>query len=457
MAPRFGGWIFREGSLTRRMLAVAALWIISLLLIGGFVLERAVSRIIVDSFDERLASVLNALIATAEIGPDGEIRLSRALGDQRFQEPYSGLYWQISAIGQEPYRSRSLWDRALTPSPTDANAEAIAYDSARFPGEPLRIVERDVVLPDSSMLFHFQAAQSRAELNAQLTSVRSTLMWSLGVLGIGLIVLAALQATYGLWPLRRISDQIARVRSGAAKRVSTDFPTEVSPMVSELNELLEHNEAQAEAARMHAGNLAHALKTPMAIVMNEAEGVSTPFAVTVRGQTAIMRRHVDHHLARARALGRRAAVSARAPVWPSLEALQRAIERIYPDVTIDIDGDRTLEFHGERQDLEEMVGNLVDNAAKYGGGRVFVTAAVDAGDAGFIKITVEDDGAGIAPPEREIIFGRGARLDTEKPGTGLGLAIVKDVAEIYGGSIALGDSAELGGLAATLRLPRATR
>jgi signal transduction histidine kinase len=456
-APRESrfGQLFRRGSLSRRMLAVSALWIITLLLMGGYALERTVGRIIVDGFDERLRSVLTALIATVELGPEGEIRLNRSLGDQRFQEPYSGLYWQISMAGQEPLRSRSLWDRALTPSTFDASKEPVAFDSDAFQGERLRIVERDIVLPDSPIMLHVQAAQSRAELDRQLARVRSTVLWSLGVLGIGLIGMAALQTGYGLWPLRRISAQIAAVRSGSVKRVSSDFPAEVSPMVAELNELLDHTEAQAEAARMHAGNLAHALKTPLAIVMNEAEGQKTPLADTVRGQLAIMRRHIDHHLARARALGRRSAVNARADVWPALEGLRRAISRIYPDVTIDLDGDRTAIFHGERQDLEEMAGNLIENAAKYGAGRVFVSVSLSGGPERFVEILVEDDGPGIAKTERGRIFGRGARLDTEKPGTGLGLSIVKDVAEIYGGGITLGSSEDLGGLAATLRLPSA--
>jgi signal transduction histidine kinase len=451
--PRFGSWLFREGSLTRRMLAVAALWIVSLLLIGGVALDRAVSRIIVDAFDERLQGVLTALIASAEIGPQGEVRLARPIGDQRFQEPYSGLYWQISADGQEPLRSRSLWDRALTPSPAEATRAVLAYDSFKFADEPLRVLERDARLPGSGVVLHFQAAQSRAALDAQLANVRATVMWSLGLLGVGLIGLAALQTAYGLWPLRRVSDQIARVRSGEAKRVSTDFPTEVSPMVSELNELLDHTEAQAEAARMHAGNLAHALKTPMAVVINAAEAEKSALAATVRGQLAAMRRHVDHHLARARALGRRAAVNARAPVWPSLEALHRAMARIYPDVTIDLAGERDVDFLGERQDFEEMAGNLIDNAAKYGGGRVHVGVSAD-GDDAFV-VSVEDDGPGIAAAERGRLFGRGARLDTGKPGTGLGLAIARDVAEIYRGSVTLDASDRLGGLRVRLRLPRA--
>ncbi len=440
-------------SLTRRMLAIAAAWTITLLVIGGFFLERAVSNIIVRNFDAQLEAVLNAMIATAEIGSAGEVQLSRALGDQRYQEPYSGLYWQISTPGQEPYRSRSLWDRALTPTQGKIGDDMIAYDSDAFPGEPLRIVEQSIVLPDSSLIFRFQVAHSRAALNAQLVSVRSTLMWSLGVLGLGLIGLASAQATYGLWPLRRIRKQIVQVRSGASKRVSTDFPTEISPLVTELNELLEHTENQAEAARMHAGNLAHALKTPMAILINEATRQDTPLSETVRSQLGVMGRHIDHHLARARALGRRAIVNARAPVWHSLEALQRTVERMY-EVTIDIDGVHDVSFRGERQDFEEMVGNLIDNAAKYGGGRVFVTVA-SFPDEGVFTVVVEDDGKGVTKADRAALFERGARLDTGKPGTGLGLAIVKDVAEIYGGSVTLGKSEDLGGLAVTLTLPLA--
>ncbi|HPU16949.1 MAG TPA: ATP-binding protein, partial [Polymorphobacter sp.] len=207
-----------------------------------------------------------------------------------------------------------------------------------------------------------------------------------------------------------------------------------------------------------AGNLAHALKTPMSVLINEAQLGRVNLAETVATQTAIMQRHVDHHLARARAAGRRAASASRAELWPSLEALARTIERIHTDrhTVIDITGDPSLVFRGERQDLDEMLGNLLDNAAKYGGGRVFLTASpVDVDGAPFIRIVIEDDGCGISEVDRGKLFERGARLDTGKPGTGLGLAIVRDVAEIYGGSVELGESEDLGGLAVTLQLPAA--
>ncbi len=436
------------------MIGLAAAWIIPLLFIGGYALDRVLTTAITANFDEQLSYVVTSLIASAEVGPSGEVRSRRALSDQRFDEPYSGLYWQVSAIGKEPFISRSLWDRALTPDLVADCRTPCTYKSTRFKEEPLRVVERDAVLPGTRTVFHFQVAQSTRDLDLHVAALQRTLWWSLGALGVGLLALAALQSTYGLWPLRKVSRAIAAIRSGGATRVPTDFPPEIAPLVAELNELLEHNAAQAEAARLHAGNLAHALKTPMSVLIGAAQESAADLPEVVAQQTAIMRRHVDHQLARARAVGRRAASASRAEIWPALEALQRTISRIYADrnVTIDIAGPHDLAFRGERQDFEEMAGNLIDNAAHYGNGRVFVTVA-QTGE--MLTVLVEDDGPGVPVSRRAELFERGARLDTGKPGTGLGLAIVRDVAEIYGGSVELGESEDLGGLAVTLRLPAA--
>lgn len=440
------------GSLTRRMIGVAALWILLLLLGGGLALDRLLSSAITRNFDAQLEYVLTAMIASAEIGPDGEVRFNRPLGDQRFLEPYSGLYWQVAARTHEPFRSRSLWDRALPTNMERVDETVHVFDAAAWEGEVLRVHERDLRLPGSSVLWHFQVGQSRTELDAQIRSLRDTLLQSFLLLAFGLIVMAALQATYGLWPLRKVRREIAEIRAGRSSRVDAKLPDEIAPMVEELNDLLDHNERQAEEARRHAGNLAHALKTPLTVIMNEATARSPDLYGTVIREAATMRRQVDHHLARARAVGRRAAGQSIAPVWASLEAVERAVARLYPDSVIDIDGARDLSARVERQDLDEMVGNLIENGAKYGGGRVFVTVR-RSGD--MVDIIVEDDGAGIPEAQRNAIFERGARLDTGKPGTGLGLAIVRDVAEIYGGRIALDESEDLGGLQATLSLPLA--
>jgi signal transduction histidine kinase len=437
------------------MIGVAAIWIVVLLGAGGYALDRLLTTAITGNFDSQLDYVLTALIASSELGPEGEVFLNRAPADQRFLEPYSGLYFQIGAAPGQPgvtapeFPSRSLWDRRLQVRPGHRDTEVHTYDSREFEGEVIRVVERDVKLPGSPVRWRFQVAQNREELDEQIKVLRRTLVRSFGVLGLGLVILAALQAFYGLWPLRRVRKAIAAIRSGQKARIEERFPQEIEPLTAELNALLVHNEVQAEEARRHAGNLAHALKTPLTVITNAATAHSPDLADTVCREAGTMRRQVDHHLARARAIGRRASAQARAEVWPSLEAVERAVTKIY-DVTVDLDGDRNAAVRVEKQDLDEMVGNLIENAAKYGGGRVFVTVRATPE---CVEIDVEDDGRGIPEAMRTSIFDRGVRLDTEKPGTGLGLAIVRDVAEIYSGSISLEESEDLGGLLARLKLP----
>ena len=445
----------RTGSLTRRIIGVAALWIVALLLIGGFALDRVLTRSILDNFDTQLVRVLNSMIGASDIGPDGEVRFTRPPADQQFIEPYSGLYFQISGVGADTFPSRSLWDRRLRVADDHNDVKPHLYDSNEFStkehAEPLRIAERDAILPGSTIRWRFQVAQSREMIDDQIHRLRWTLFWSFLALGFGLFALGAVQTLYGLWPLRRVRREVALIRSGAKTRVGQDFPSEIRPLTEEINQLLAHNEAQAEEARRHAGNLAHALKTPLTVITNAATARSPDLADTVCREALIMRRQVDHHLARARAIGRRASSQARARVWDSLEAVQRALDRLYEHVTVDIAGDHHAEVRAERQDLDEMLGNLVENAAKYGGGRVFVTVERRGP---VVDILIEDDGPGIPQEDRGSLFTRGARLDTTgKPGTGLGLAIVRDVAEIYGGSIRLEESEDLGGLLARLTLP----
>jgi signal transduction histidine kinase len=442
----------RIGSLTRRMIGVAALWIAALLLIGGFALDRVMSRSIIDTSDNQLVFFLNSMIDASEIGPDGEVRFSRPPADQRFVQPYSGLYFQISGAGADTFASRSLWDRRLRVSDTHSDIKPHLYDTNEFgPGEPLRVAERDAILPGSNVRWRFQVAESREAVDDQIHHFRSILFWSFLALGIGLLLLAALQTFYGLWPLRRVRDEVAAIRSGDKTRIGHDFPSEIRPLTEEINQLLAHSEAQAEEARRHAGNLAHALKTPLTVITNAATAHDPHLADTVCRESLVMRRQVDHHLARARAIGRRAAAQSRVTVWESLEAVQRAVDRLHEGVTVDIAGDHQAQVRVERQDLDEMLGNLVENGAKYGGGRVFVTVEPN-GE--LVDILVEDDGPGIPEERRGELFTRGARLDTTgKPGTGLGLAIVRDVAEIYGGKVRLEESEDLGGLLARLSLP----
>ncbi len=452
----------RRRSLATRMMAIAAVWIGVLLVGGGFLLDRTLTRMIESNFDDQLEYLLNSMIVVSEIGPDGEVYFNRPLGEPRFLEPNSGLYWQISGQGQEDTPSysleakpsRSLWDTPLKLRENHFDTDPHFYDSDQFKDEPLRIVERSVILPDSETRWTFAVASAREELDYQTSRIHSILVWSFLALGLGLMAMAMLQSWYGLSPLRRVRAAIQSMRSKGSNRIEEPLPLEVEPLVEEINALLAHTEKQAEEARTHAGNLAHALKTPLTVLTNAATARDPQLADLVFRETKTMQRHVEHHLARARAVGRRASGHSYAEVWPSAESVLRAVTRIYEHTRFDLDGNKQAAVSIERQDLDEILGNLIENAAKYGGGSVFATIDAEPGSEQCV-IWVEDDGTGIPEKERTRIFDRGARLDTGKPGTGLGLAIVRDVAEIYGGSVDLGESEDLGGLLVRLSLPRA--
>jgi signal transduction histidine kinase len=256
----------------------------------------------------------------------------------------------------------------------------------------------------------------------------------------------------GLRPLRRIGDALSEIRSGRTERLVGDFPQEVMPLADELNQLLEHNAEVVRRARTHVGNLAHALKTPVAVLSNEADAAGdNPLAEIVRRQGGVMRRLVDHHMARARAAASVNVLGVRTELRPAIEALCRTLERIHAErhISVDYECAEGLAFRGERHDFEDLLGNLVDNGCKWARRQVFVKAE---NREGWIVITVDDDGPGLPADKRAEVFQRGIRLDEATPGTGLGLSIVSDVAALYGGSVELDDS-PLGGLRAVLTLP----
>ncbi len=282
------------------MMLIAAGWISILLLGGGLALNSALTDLVTRNFDEQLSYMLLGMIGSAEIAPDGEVYFNRPLGDQRFLEPNSGLYWQIRAKGHEDFSSRSLWDLSLDVPPDHYDTKTHVYNSNQFANEPLRVMERSVILPGSDTEWMFTVAASRAEVDGQIKSFRSILVYSFVVLGVGLLLMAGIQTWYGLFPLRHVRRAIQKLRTTGVARVTDPLPLEVAPLVEELNALLAHTEKQAEEARTHAGNLAHALKTPLTVVTNAATAKAPDLDTTVIREVANMRRHVDHHLARAR-------------------------------------------------------------------------------------------------------------------------------------------------------------
>ena len=280
-----------------------------------------------------------------------------------------------------------------------------------------------------------------------------------GLLSISIVFMVAgfLLVRSGLSPVNRLRDRLAEVHNGRERRVEGTYPTEVQPLVDDLNALLEHRDARVREALAKAGDLAHGLKTPLAVLAHEAERADAAgqgeLAGTLRHQVERMRRQTDYHLAHARAAASGATPGARCAVAESVEGLARVLRRLHTDrgLTIDVAVSPDHTVRGQREDVDEMLGNLLDNACKWAKSRIVVTSSQDAGG---VTITVDDDGPGIAESMREAVLQRGVRADEAAPGSGLGLAIVRDLAELYGGSIALGDS-PLGGLRAELRLPKA--
>jgi signal transduction histidine kinase len=440
-------------SLALRLVLGAGLWIAAALLAGGIALSALFRGYVEQSFDARLTVLLESLVAVAELGTDGNLALSRGVGEPRFEQPLSGWYWQIAAGDRPALRSRSLWDETLPTRAEPATTAAVASEIAGPDGQALRLLERDIALPGSASRFRFAIAGDRSEIEAAVGRFNRTLAWSLGLLGAGLLLALLIQIRYGLQPLRRMRHAVVAVRTGRANRLEGEFPVEIAPLSDELNTLIEHNAAVLERARTQVSNLAHALKTPLSILANDAAAGTGPLAESVGRQIGIMRRQVDHYLARARTAAAARVLGARVPFAPVADDLRRTLEKIYRDrsLRLDVRVSPNLAFRGERQDLEEMLGNLLENACKWARSHVELRAASDGTQ---ITCTVDDDGPGLAEDQREAVFARGKRLDEQVPGSGLGLAIVREIAELYDGAIRL-EASPAGGVRATLRLPAA--
>jgi signal transduction histidine kinase len=455
----------RRNSLATRLFFSASAWVLVILVITGFVLSSVYRNATERAFDRRLNLYLRTLIAEVATPDEPPDRQFQSLGEPLFELPLSGWYWQIMRTDTDKAdlrASRSLWDKKL-PKLEDRGIElsaaGIRIGYVEGPeGQNLRMVERPVDL-GSDGKFLVSVAGDASEIFDETRSFDYYLGGTFTALGIVLSLTTIFQVRFGLAPLKRISESIADIRSGRAERLEGEFPVEIAPLARETNALIDANREIVERARTHVGNLAHAIKTPLSVIVNEASAHDAdPFAHKVMEQADVMRDQVAHHLERARIAARVTIVGTVTEVAPALEALQRTMEKIHRDrgIVIEVKADPKAKFRGERQDLEEMAGNLVDNACKWASSRVFVDALVERpaapGAAPTLRILVDDDGRGLSAAERAKVSRRGQRLDESKPGSGLGLSIVTDLAALYGGSLALGN-APIGGLRAELVLP----
>ena len=455
----------RRTSLARRLVLLALVWSFGALLVTAILLAFLFQQAAVRRLDETLND-LNTNLATYSTVSDGEV-YAPPFTDERALRTYSGRYWEIA----EPTRdgkvvpinrnlSHSLFDSVI-PTPPDLAArlkanpgKRIAYDARGPQGEPLRVRAQQNTLPDRKTPVIFLAAEDRSSVNREVSYFVVATAAVFLVLGAGLVLAIVVQVRVGLRPLFDLRSEVAAVRRGKALRLAETYPSELMPLAQELNALVEHNQQVVERQRTHVGNLAHALKTPISVMMAEAGQRPGPLAEVVARQADAMQKQVDHHLRRARAAARTQGQGERTSVAEVLDELTRTLGRIFRDkgIVIDWDADEDLYFLGERQDLLEIAGNAVENACKWGRARVKVRA--DAAGPARFTLVVEDDGPGLPPERREEVVRRGARLDENAPGSGLGLSIVDELARAYGGSLSLSDS-PMGGLRVDADLPRA--
>ena len=456
-------------SLALRLFFSATTWTVLILVVTGIVLSSLYRSAVERAFDRRLDVYLRTLVADVATPEENADKFPQSLGEPLFELPLSGWYWQVTRLDSptpDVRSSRSLWDGRLPRLADGAGSPrapaAPRHGYAEGPeAQQLRMVERTIDLGDEGRYPGRGRRRRRPRSTRRRAASTARCSSPSACSGVVLLLMTTFQVRFGLAPLKRVSDGLAAIRSGTAERLEGAFPVEIAPLARETNALIDANREIVVRARTHVGNLAHALKTPISVMLNEADAHGgDPFAAKVREQTEIMRDQVTRQLERARLAARVAVIGTVTDVRPVVAALARTMEKIHQrrSVAIDIDAHGEARFRGEQQDLEEMVGNLVDNACKWAQSRVAIEVFSErpepAGDRRTVRILVDDDGPGLSPQQREQVARRGRRLDETKPGSGLGLSIVLELARVYRGGLTLG-TAPIGGLRAELVLPGA--
>jgi signal transduction histidine kinase len=436
-------------SLALRLTLAAGACVVAGLGVSGWLVTGVAVRGVEAAFEARLVGLLEAAVAAATTDADGRVVLARAPAGADFERPLGGAYWQVTAPDGSVATSRSLWDQSL-PAARGGHDGVLLRDAPGPRGEPLRVAERDLLLPGAAAPAHVAVALSRAETEAEVARLRALLTLIFTLLGLGLVAAVVGTVVAGLAPLRRVSRALSEVRHGRRERLAVDAPAEIAPLVAEVDALIVANRATVERARAHVGNLAHALKTPLAVLRNALD--STPADVPAAREEALaLQRLVHHHLARARAAALASSTAADASPFVIAEDIAGGLRRLFDGrgLLIEVEGDPAARVQVDPQDLSEMLGNLMENACQWASRRVGVTIAAEQCA---VLITIGDDGPGLPETAREAALGRGVRLDERRAGSGLGLAIAADLAALHGGGLELYPATE-GGLRAMLRLP----
>ena len=445
-------------SLAVRLFLSATIWIILTLLAAGFLLSDLNKKSNFAAFDDRLNLLLETLIGASRVDSSDNITVVSSIGDPRFFQPYSGWYWQIDTGSKTTSRSRSMWDQVFTSDKRLIGGRSqftnmASNDSASrvIEKKKLHIVERRISFPGISTPVIFLVSGDTKEYENNIKEFNNTLSITLIVLGVGLMIAVYLQVNYGLLPLNRIKKALFEIRNGDEKKLKDQYPMEVQPLASEINDLLDHNEKIVERAKTHVGNLAHVLKTPLAVISNEV----TEKNGVLNNQILVMKKHIDRYLKKAHLDSVGKATKEKINIIKLTKKMLNIFIKLYPEKKINFRHEIEDAFvFSSLEDLEEVIGNLIENACKYGKEKIALRIVVIGEDE--LIFSVSDDGLGLPKDEMNKVFARGFRLDEQKPGTGLGLNIVKDIVETYNkGEVSLKESKKLGGLEVSIRLPMA--
>lgn len=443
-------------SLRFRLMAAAAVWMLVALAAGYFAFSSIFQAQVKAGFDEELQVHVQEIERLTRFNRQGAAKERLPFSDPRYEDAWSGFYWEVASGDQPLFASRSLQGTSLGALPQDAAQSRLAVlDHAAGPTGPMLVIVK--YGPEAEGGLRFAVGTDERYIDLAIHEFDDTLL--LALLSLGGILLATVLGliTFGMAPFSKLARSMREVRSGESLSVEGRYPTEVQPLVTELNSLIKGQRDSLQRARAQAGNLAHALKSPLAIVADEAfqleQRGDASAAKVVTEQCTSMQMHIDHHIARARAQAVSRLPGTRSNVAENVASVVNALSRLHirRGIIVEQDLDCSLQVAMDGQDFSELIANLIDNAFKFARARIVI--CVQPLNADYLRMVVEDDGPGLPPQAREIVFAPGIRLDETRPGTGLGLSIVRDLLELYDGEIELGTSA-LGGLSAGMKLRR---
>jgi signal transduction histidine kinase len=443
-------------SLSFRVVTFSTLWAVAALVVIATLISALYRDAAERGFRDLLTAHLYSLVTTVGLSADGALEGAPDLYDVKFAQPGSGWYWAVepvspavSGIIRSPSMTAAIPAPSVAEVPFDSQFQRL-YQAQGLTGERVDVLENDFILDAQNRIARFRVMGNRSELETQISDFETQLYSYLSVFGVSMIAVNALVILFGLRPLDRVRTALSQVREGTASRLDGTFPAEIEPLANETNALIENNRRIVERSRTQVGNLAHSLKTPVAVLLNEGRAMGGPKGALIVEQASAMQQQVEHYLQRARIAAQRDSVVYRTPTREALQRLVRVFRKVDARIELEFaEPDREVIFAGEREDFEEIVGNLLENAMKWARTRARVGLAEEAG---IVLLTIEDDGPGIPEDKAREALARGKRLDESKPGTGLGLSIVNDLVREYGGELKLLRS-DLGGLKAEVRLP----